>query len=199
MGTDRLDRYYTPAHVARRCVRLLDLAPGSTVLEPHVGSGAWVHALRELVPDVRIIGIDVDPSADGLRLVDRAIVADFLVDDSWKSDLTSCPIDAVVGNPPYSDAEAHVRRAFEFADTTAYVLRATFLESRRRIPLLRDHPPARVFRFAERIRFLERGRPMRGGDSCGHALVTWKRGHAGCTPTLYGVSLLDDWPHGAKP
>lgn len=198
MGTDGLDRYYTPDHVAQRCVQLLELAPGSRVLEPHVGAGAWVRALRAVVPDVFIVGMDLDPTAKGLQLVDVAIIGDFLLDD-WRFDLLGRDLDAVVGNPPYSDAEAHVRRAFELTATTAYLLRATFLESRRRIPLLRNHPPARVHRFAERVRFLERGRPMKGGDSCGHALVTWRRGHTGFTPTLYGVSVLDDWPRGATP
>lgn len=59
------DAYYTPDALAARLVGLLDIAPGSTVWEPHAGGGAFVRPLLARGAVVRVS--DADPEAPALR------------------------------------------------------------------------------------------------------------------------------------
>ena len=162
-----LDRYYTPPAVPRACVPLLAIGPGSHVVEPSVGAGAWVHALREHVPGVRVSGVDLDPEAAGLALCDDARVGDW---PEVAGAYDRC--DWVVGNPPFSHAEEHVRASLRVARVgVAMLLRLAFLESAERAPFWREHPAAEVRVFSERPSFT-------GGktDSCAYGLFVWRAG-----------------------
>lgn len=112
---DPLDRYYTPVGLARQLggeiAQLVDAgldgeAAPQTILEPSVGSGAWLPALRAEWPKARILGVDIDPAAAGLALCDEGIAADLL---SIPADLVDRGIDLAVGNPPFSHAIPHLR------------------------------------------------------------------------------------------
>ena len=116
---DDLDRYYTPDGLALACVRRLFGAhrtpwDGSHVLEPSVGGGAFVRALRKNRGDtITITGVDLDPDAKGLALCDHAITGDFpaVVESLPKRQ------HLVIGNPPFTGPEAirHVEAAFNAA------------------------------------------------------------------------------------
>lgn len=115
----------TPPALARAIVRALPIRPGQSVLEAHVGTGAFPTALAEVYPGHRLrveVG-DLNPDNSGLRLAPdvtqrfgsfRAYPGmDFLASNPWR------PADLVIGNPPYGDetsrdeAEPHIRRALE--------------------------------------------------------------------------------------
>ena len=68
---DTHDRYYTPRYVAESFTRWLRVPPAAAVLEPSVGGGAWVRALREGGHHGMITGVDIDDHAAGLNLVDH--------------------------------------------------------------------------------------------------------------------------------
>ena len=159
-----LDAYYTPDDLAVRLAGLLDIRRGHTVLEPHVGGGAWARAVRQVHPSAILHVTDIDPNAAG-RGVDGAIslpAVDFTA--SNVGDL----YDWIVGNPPFGAAETHVRLALSRAYRVAFLLRLAFLESLSRIDLWETHPPAEVHVLAKRPSFTGGGT-----DSAAYALFIW--------------------------
>ena len=160
---DPLDRYYTPDDVARRCLELHTWMKGD-VLEPHAGGGAFVRALAEH-RDARVFVGDLDPDAPGLVApgVEPAYVGSFLGHTGH--------YDWIVGNPPYRDAEAHVRHALKHADRVGFLLRLAFLESQRRRPLWEAHPPSGVWVLSKRPSFTQGGT-----DATAYGWFVWERG-----------------------
>ena len=174
---DPLDRYYTPFALARACVGAWwQHAQVSHAFEPSLGGGAFVEALQ--AHGVTVAGCDVDPDALGLRAVQSSTIGDFLrVSPGHCSRLLGASVPAVVGNPPYAEAEAHVRHALEVTDRhVLFLLRASFLGSRRRIRgLWRDHPPRRVWWICPRPSFTGDGKT----DGAEYALFWWDTEHKG--------------------
>ena len=181
-----LDAYYTPDDVARLCVSALPDAAlprdGEWALEPSVGGGAFVRALQARQPGAQVVGIDLDPAAPGLTLGLDALVGDFT-----RVDLSAFPPPRLVyGNPPYREAEEHIRHALHVvrpdgpypAGYVAFLLRLAMLESERRRPLWRDHPPIAVHVLARRPSFTGGGT-----DSAAYAWFVWRRGYSG-VPSL---------------
>ena len=181
-GRDVLDRYYTPPQLARAVVVALHaMEPISgVVLEPSAGGGAFARALLDLTP-AEVVVSDLDPRAPALMSTawdrrraagDRVPCAsycrrDFLTIDflrpSW-----------VIGNPPYSVAEEHIRHALTIAPRVAFLLRASFGSSQGRVPLWRDHPPRHMWQLAQRPSYT-------GGatDPADYAVYFWDRDHPG--------------------
>lgn len=170
-GREALDRYYTPLAVAESLTPHVPVPAGGpfTLLEPSVGAGAWLLAGRKAWGDrMRASAIDLDPTADGLRLVDetRSSVGSFL--DQCPRDADGPPFDVVLGNPPYRDAEAHVRHALRFGTVVAFLLRLAFLEGQGRRALWNEHPAAKVVVLPKRPSFTGGGT-----DSAAYALFVW--------------------------
>lgn len=186
---DHLDRDYTPDEVAAAFVRWLRIPAVARVLEPSVGGGAWVRALRGAGRVV--IGADIDPGARGLAMVDIPLVGDFAgeMGQGNPSPLFAAgPFDLVLGNPPFGPALAHLRRALALAPVVAFVLRQTFIQptpkgvvrngvqvSEPRRDFLRANPPWAVWYWPDRIAF----GGAAGSDSVLHGLHIWRRGHTG--------------------
>lgn len=166
-----LDAYYTPPAVARACVAALPCLAGATVLEPHAGGGSFVRALGSA--GALVTACDVNPAAPGLALAQSSWVGDFLgyqppAAPAW-----------VIGNPPYCAAESHVRHALQVTGRhVVYLLRLAFLESIRRAPLWRAHPPRRVWVLSARPSFTGGGT-----DSAAYGWMWWDAEHRG-PPTL---------------
>ena len=139
------DAVYTPEHLARFLVDLLPWDGVRRVLEPSVGGGAWIDALRdEFGLDCRhsfddggtdgrpiclrclgcenetleVVGVDVDPHCRGASLDLPGF--EFRRGDVLTSDLED--FDRVIGNPPYSAIREHVERALELAPEVAFLL-----------------------------------------------------------------------------
>lgn len=123
---DELDRHFTPVPLAKIvveavgnvCQAVLGRAP-RLIVEPSVGSGNMVRAARERWPEARIFGVDVDPHAEGRRLVDEFVEHDWLTLD-W----TPNSMDCIVGNPPFTGRTgvAHVQRCLEVASVVGLIL-----------------------------------------------------------------------------
>ena len=108
VGAD-LDAVYTMDTLADLCVERVvagcpELPIGCDVVEPSVGGGAFARSLRKRLPCSRLIGVDVDPDANGHDVVDWSIVADVV---EWSTARAVRP-GLIIGNPPFSDAIAHV-------------------------------------------------------------------------------------------
>ena len=165
---DHLDRYYTPDAVADACVGVLDLRGVRSVLEPSVGHGAWVRAIRSRLPEAHIRSVDLDPAAkhDSADAIEHG---DFRDCDCWA--------DLIVGNPPFSEALAHVEHALTLAPAVGFLLRLAFLEGAGRAAFWRAHPAYEVHVLTQRPSFTGGGT-----DSAAYAYFVWLRGFRG--PTL---------------
>ena len=105
------------------------------------GGGAFLRALRDL---------------DGLQ-----VKANDTDSHSWAvqhGGATCCDLfrlhtkaDRVVGNPPFSNAEAHVERCLQLADEVAFLMPLDRLETAGRLAFWQRHPPRRIWVLAERV------------------------------------------------
>lgn len=172
------DAYYTTPELARALVALLvrdGWWRGGWVLEPSAGKGAFVRAIGMTTPcAAQITSLDIDKdTADAIGRVPsheiggiphRAKCGDFL-DHLGRYTL-------ILGNPPYSAAEAHVRHALILRDpqfgAVAFLLRLGFLESQQRAPLWREHPASKVYVLSERPSFTGGGT-----DNSAYGLFVW--------------------------
>lgn len=115
---DDLDRFYTPDKLALAVVhrvanRLSE--PPKTVLEPSVGGGSFVRAVRKVWPEATVTGFDMDPMARGLALCDHAVVGDFEFAEAEQHDL-------LVGNPPFGNIREHLPRAISLGAAVALIM-----------------------------------------------------------------------------
>ena len=120
-----LDAYYTPDALAELLVSLLPVpsTSWSPIFDPHVGGGAFARAISRV--GAAPYGMDINPNAPGQVDCLRFTQGDFLLGvgpERWWPAAGKAPyfrmsaphrLQWIVGNPPYSDAEAHVRRALE--------------------------------------------------------------------------------------
>jgi hypothetical protein len=141
---DELGRVYTPMPLAQAIVgRLVDGSVGLAlnrrpyVIEPSVGGGAFVRAARWMWPACNILGVDIDPHAEGLALCGDRIVGDWLSPNlSDRLGGLPIPADLGVGNPPFGKAVGadvtgrHVELTLERCTTVALLLPAGVLHQR---------------------------------------------------------------------
>jgi hypothetical protein len=169
---DHLDRYYTPDALADAIVRhvVVPRVPMEPrVVEPSVGGGAFVRAVRAHLRGAHVTGYDVDPHAAGLGLCDRRRVAD------WLTSTPDLRTFLVVGNPPYTDAEAHVFTALHTAPVVVMLLRQGFGSGGARARgVWRRYPLAAEYVLAERPSF-----DGRGTDACDYSVFVWDDLHTG--------------------
>jgi hypothetical protein len=171
-----LDAYWTPDALALACTSLvvtelgprLRPYPDATplrVVEPSVGGGAWVRALRHYGASVH--ACDVDPAAPGLVLADTHHVGSYLDDQARR------PADLVIGNPPYCDpVQSWVTTAVMDAPWVAYLLRSSVLGSRGRSGWWAAHPPEVVWALSPRPRWEGPG-AQPSSDTHDPVLVLW--------------------------
>jgi predicted RNA methylase len=165
------DVQYTPQALADTLVRLLPRRDLATVLEPHAGGGAFVRALQRI--GAHVVAFDVDPTAQGLIDANAEDTCDFL--DVEPSDLgRGMYFDAVVGNPPFSNAEEHIRHALDVSGRhVAFLLRVGFLCSARRVEFWLENPCANVWPIAQR--------PKEWQAAYDYAFFHWDLEHTGST------------------
>jgi hypothetical protein len=139
------DKFYTPDPLAHAIVatiadRLPVIRRDDWILEPSVGGGAFARACRHFWPEAKIIGVDIDPRAEGFALCDEVVCADFAT-----ADVSRYPIALVVGNPPYcaesgEQVQSHVRLGIatirrHLLGICSFLLRASYLHAQSRADL----------------------------------------------------------------
>lgn len=192
------DAYYTEPVLARALVEVLgdSIVPGVRVWEPHAGNGAFVRAAADRGALVR--ASDINPEAAGLWCGTASMVADVRQGYPWRG----ARPEWTIGNPPFGEAEEHIRIAREVStEGCAFLLRLAFLEGLERRAFWEEHPPAAIFTLVPRPSFLElypdgtvgpllyrtetgelvpkpRGGWQRAGsDSAAYAWFVWRRAH----------------------
>lgn len=182
------DAYYTPDDLAAKLVYLLSarLLPGCRVLEPSAGGGAFVRALWPYEHISGIHALDVDPDAPALSVS--------VPERWWQPYTTQCedflrlpyPVQKphwVIGNPPFENAEAHVRHALRMSQHgVAFLLRLAFLESVKREAFWEEHPCSDIVVLNKRPCFTGNGKT----DSCAYGFFIWNTKY----PTQQGRTHL---------
>lgn len=105
-------QYMTPRSIREELIDRLDLFPGMRVLDPGVGTGEFLAAVRERVPSARLTGWDIDSAAIdfAVRQVSSAELEVRSAFDRYQGE----PFDLVIGNPPYLQfrASPEIRERF---------------------------------------------------------------------------------------
>lgn len=125
------DYYATPAWCTRAILRQLQRpAPGSVVLDPCCGKGAILDVVKEVWPDVRTVGYEIDEhrAATAMEKGHLVRVCDALAlhhfNEYW-------PV-LIVQNTPFKLGMDFVRRSIASANTVVSLHRHGFLASKER-------------------------------------------------------------------
>lgn len=169
---------------ARRRFTSLHWCP-QRVLDPGSGDGAWGYGVLDRWRPQSVVGVELR-DIGWPRIYDRWHVGDYLaLSDTllMKED----GYDLIVGNPPYSDAEAFVRRSLDLLKPPdmykpggflVFLLRLTFLESQRRgNGLFKEYPPVQVAVCKKRPSFSKNGKTSPDA----YCFCVWSKGYAGGT------------------
>jgi hypothetical protein len=126
---------------------------------------------------VRVFGVDINAEAPGFADCDEDLVDDFLVLDFDRK------LDWVVGNPPFGDAAAHVRKALALRPRygVAFLLRLGFLESEKRRAFWLENPLSEVHVLTRRPSFT-----VSGTDSAAYGFFVWRTDHEASWSTTLG-------------
>lgn len=162
-GAREKDDFYPTPPEATEALLTLNLWGGSRkVWEPACGDGAISRVLARAGNDV----VSTD-------LIDRGFGTGGV--DFLKATSLLAPI--VITNPPFKLAEQFIRHALDLgAETVAMLLKMTFWNAAKRIPLFEEHPPAIIAPLTWRLDFTGGGAPTM---DCGWAV--WVAGYAPCT------------------
>lgn len=177
-GRSKADQYLTPQEVADACcARLVEdgwVRRRSLVLEPSAGTGAFVRAAARIFAPAYLHAnepfLTMDPDAVPEKGKGTLTLQCFEELSKQHPDLG--PYDSVIGNPPFSLAEEHIRIAHSMlavGGVLAFVLRLNFLGSTKRAGLWHDHPPDAIYTLEPRPSFTGGG-----NDSTEYALFVWR-------------------------
>lgn len=137
------------------------------IWEPACGDGAMAEALSLAGYSVQA----TDLCAHGYGETGH----DFLTSDR------KC--DNVITNPPYNLAQKFIEKALDVSEKKcAFLLRLAFLEGAERArTIFKEHPPARIWVFSERITFYKKDAQQAGSGTTAYAWFVWDKAHVGPT------------------
>jgi hypothetical protein len=159
------------------------------VVEPSAGRGDVIAEIRRLAPFGKVLAIDIDPVVLG-AVQQRFERVHVLAGDYLKTDLRRrglVPV-LVIGNPPYNQGEAFVRKALKDVSRTGlvvFLMRMGFLASASRMPLFAEHQPD-VYVLPQRPSFTGDGKT----DGTDYA---WLVFHAARRPGASGIVRALPW------
>jgi hypothetical protein len=138
------DWYPTPANVTRALVKFCK--PTDVVWEPACGDGSMSRVLEEA--GLRVLSTDLHPKGYGEE-------RDFL------TARLPVGVTSIVTNPPFNLAAEFIMHALALKPSfVAMLLKATFWNAARRLPLFRSHRPLYMLPLTWRPDFFNLGRPM---------------------------------------
>jgi hypothetical protein len=150
------DFYPTPWAATEAMRRALDLP--RAIWEPACGDGALARVLSQHGHIVTCS--DINPQMDGAAKID-------FVGSDRPIKVKATGGFAIVTNPPFSLAEAFIRRSLSITPKVALLLKANYWNAASRLPLFAEHPPSRVMPLTFRIDVTGQGNPTM--DVCWYA------------------------------
>lgn len=139
---NKSDFYPTPPEVTVALLDFLRLPSDVGIWEPACGQGHMVTVMREY--GFRVVGTDIQEGVDFLS-------AEIPVGTDW-----------IITNPPFSSAEAFLRRCAKHGKPFALLLKSQYWHAKRRVTLFRECPPTYILPLTWRPDFLF---GQRGGGS----------------------------------
>lgn len=127
------DFYPTPPEVTTALLDFLDLPRRTKIWEPACGEGHMAAVMR----------------ARGYEVIETDIRTgvDFLTSGVYQCDW-------IITNPPFSIADAFVRRCIENGKPFALLLKSQYWHAKKRLPIFRNNPPSFVCPLTWRPNFL---------------------------------------------
>lgn len=186
MARETNDDYPTPQALANAIVRHHEdyLCGFSHILEPSCGIGNWCEAtFRVGIHPSCVLGCDINPDhvhAAQRRIPDATFVHGNFLDKESNHPPPALDLSAtfrrtlVLGNPPYKYAQEFVEHGLKHGEAVGFLLRLSFLESKKRIPFWRDTPLKHVTVISERPSFTGKGT-----DASAYGFFIWERGYEG--------------------
>lgn len=121
-----LDQYYTPYFLAEACTKktidILGIENISEFYEPSAGTGVFVKAVKEVVPNTEIYAADLEPKADNI------VQEDFL-----EKELRYKKNRCFIGNPPFGArltvAQKFWKKCIYAGDYVAWILPISQLDN----------------------------------------------------------------------
>lgn len=164
------DFYSTPAWCVHRLLESEIELPIGRWLEPCAGNGAIIQAVNDLeyqvewwANDIQVDNYNAMKPLYHSMVIDTLYCTDFL--HQYLIETHQC--DVVFTNPPYSQAEAFIKKSMEYAPHVVMLLRLNFLGSEKRADFLREHTPD-VYVLPNRPSFTGKGT-----DSTEYAWFHW--------------------------
>lgn len=166
------DAYFTPPTLAKAIVaRLVErhlLRVGQTVWEPHAGTGSFVRPLA--AAGLLVYASDLGDAPDAADV--RGTVASADGWDAREGFPWPDQPDWIVGNPPFSEAEEHVRALLPIARYgLAFITRQSFTATAKRADLARQ--VWQVWPINPRPSFTPDGKT----DACEYNVVLFVKNH----------------------
>lgn len=175
-GTKRApqDFYATPINVIKTFLDAYDrFSPGDVILEPSAGRGNFVQCLRERYEGIKIHACELqtENAKTLFPFADLVMQGDYLASEF------PCRYDIIIGNPPYSLAQEFVDKSLSLLKEDGcliFLLRAAFLESKKRFVWWQDKLPSGLYVLNERPSFTGKGT-----DATAYAWFIWDRKKSG--------------------
>jgi hypothetical protein len=139
-----LDAYFSPPEAVWSLLAIEKRHLPKHIWEPAAGDGAIVKPFQDAGYTVTATDL-----AD-YGLADCASGIDYLKAEPRPG------IEGIVTNPPYRLAMRFAEKALAEAPYLALLLRTNFLESTKRLPFFRRHPPARIWISSRRLPMMHR-------------------------------------------
>jgi len=194
---DSLDDFPTPAwgtralceHVLPPLVSPRFSLPLLSAWEPCCGRGTMSRPLREYFG--RVVASDIHDYGEGYPTHD--FLMPFVPPEVGR-------VHFCVFNPPFRLGERFVRRALDIAEIgVAALVRTAFLESQERFRLYREHPPAVVAQFVERVPMVKGRLERAASTATAYCWIVWRKGETDTRfkwipPCRANLDRDSDWP-----
>jgi len=184
------DFYPTPYALARLIVGRFVTERPAFALDPGCGNGVFGYALQLASRTSTVCGIDIVKREWMIKNncpYDRWWIDDYLSVDLGRK------FDLIIGNPPYNDAEAFIRKSIALSTDKGkiiFLLKLAFLESKKRARgLFREFPPTEVSVLAGRPSFDGTGKT----NDYAFAVFVWDVWHRNTHPLEAPKITWFDW------
>lgn len=171
------DFYPTPEPLALAITQhLAELLPYPVgVIEPSAGTGAFVKASKQVWPKAFVHAVEIIPN---LRPELEAAGADTVIIRDWEDCCKAVqliPGALILGNPPFSLAERHIRAGLgilNHGDYIAMLLRMSFFGSFDRVPFWIEFPTRYMIPLVPRPNYVVGG----NANNSEYAVFVWQAG-----------------------
>jgi hypothetical protein len=142
-ATADLDAYMTDRRVLRALINIERDHLPKTLLDPCAGTGNWLLEFRDAGYTMHARDI-YDYGFPG------TVIGDYLKAVPWPG------VEGICTNPPFFLSKEFLEKALSEVGYVVFLQRTNWLESTKRLPMFKAHPPARVWISSRRLPTMHR-------------------------------------------